>query len=98
VEETTPKVEPTDLNSIATRKPTTFSPFAVASPCVAAARCAPTRPRRKKADDATCATRSASASTAAARPRSRRARDSYRPRGPFGAARLVKASRASQRV
>jgi hypothetical protein len=55
-------------------------------------------PAEKKADDATCATRSASASTAAARPRSRRARDSYRLRGPFGAARLVKASRASQRV
>jgi len=59
---------------------------------------APTRWRRKKAVDATCATRSASASTAAARLRSRRARDSYRPRCRLGATRLLKASRASQRV
>jgi hypothetical protein len=98
VEETTPKVEPTDLNSIATRKPTTFLPGA-ARLRVSLPRAARRHvPAEKKADDATCATRSASASTAAARPRSRRARDSYRLRGPFGAARLVKASRASQRV
>jgi hypothetical protein len=94
VEETTPKVGPTEFYRNENQQPFCFDGFR----CRALRADTSDVPAEKKADDATCATRSASASTAVARPRSRRARDSYRPRGPFGAARLVKASRASQRV